>query len=462
LSGCISGPLDDRELIVLYTNDEHGWMEGVVPERGAANLFGIWREREGFQDNAQFLVLSGGDNWTGPAVSTWNQGQGMVQVMNAMHYDASAVGNHEFDFGLRILGQRSGEADFSYLSANTRWRENGQVPTDLGIQPYTIEEVNGLQVGIIGLTTTSTPSTTLPTNVLELEFRDYESTLRELVPLVRAANVDLLFVIAHVCVPALEALIPRVADLGIDLFGAGHCNELLATKIGDTILLGGGTAFESYARATISYDPNEQRIGFTDLAVEDNLAGLADTNVSSIIAYWQQQVASQTSRVIAHNDTELARTDPQLRQAVIDSWLWADPTADIAITNGGGLRTAFPAGEISLGTIVAIMPFENTIVAANLSGAVIRQVLAEGRDPVFGGLIRDGETWRLAVTRLPLDENTVYRVLINNFMYAGGDGYTGLMEADPQGFDTGIHYRQPFVDWLESQQSTKTEPLTFK
>ena len=132
LSGCTVqsqsslGMLEDganiRELTVLYSNDEHGWMEGVEPGRGAANLLGLWREKEGYSEDGPFLLLSGGDHWTGPAISTWFEGEGMVEVMNTMGYDATAIGNHEFDFGLDNLELRIQQANFPYLAANIQWK----------------------------------------------------------------------------------------------------------------------------------------------------------------------------------------------------------------------------------------------------------------------------------------------------------------------------------------------------
>jgi 2',3'-cyclic-nucleotide 2'-phosphodiesterase (5'-nucleotidase family) len=106
LTACASsGPEygNQRHLTILYTNDEHGWMEGMEPGQSAAHLYEMWQEEEGYYEDGPFLILSGGDNWTGPAISTWTEGESMVAVMNAMHYDASAVGNHEFDFGLEVI-----------------------------------------------------------------------------------------------------------------------------------------------------------------------------------------------------------------------------------------------------------------------------------------------------------------------------------------------------------------------
>ena len=98
-------PQNAETFTVLYTNDEHGWMEGMQSGQGAAELLGLWRTKQGYRPDGPFLILSGGDNWTGPAISTWFDGQSMVEVMNAMGYKASVIGNHEFDFGLDGLNK---------------------------------------------------------------------------------------------------------------------------------------------------------------------------------------------------------------------------------------------------------------------------------------------------------------------------------------------------------------------
>ena len=88
LASCTAQSLsesDRREITIIYTNDEHGWMEGMEDGQGAANLYALWESRQGYTEDGPFLILSGGDNWTGPAISTWTQGESMVEVMNAMN-----------------------------------------------------------------------------------------------------------------------------------------------------------------------------------------------------------------------------------------------------------------------------------------------------------------------------------------------------------------------------------------
>ena len=157
----------------------------------------------------------------------------------------------------------------------------------------------------------------------------------------------------------------------------------------------------------------------------------------------------------------MPRRSEQLEQAIVSAWLQADSSADIAITNAGGIRIDLPAGPINVGTVVSLMPCDNTIIAIEVSGIVIEQALTQGARPVVGGLERDGGRWTVKRTGEPLMPNQTYRVLINSFMYAGGDNYTMLPEADPEGFDTGINYRQPFQDWLQQQNSSENQPLQF-
>ena len=131
-----------RRIVILYTNDEHGWMEPNDQNGGAPGMMGLWKYRENFKIDGPFLILSGGDMWTGPAISTWFEGKSMVEVMNAMEYDASAIGNHEFDFKVEGLYERIDQADFPYLSANIREKASGEIPdfADLSELPNTFAQ----------------------------------------------------------------------------------------------------------------------------------------------------------------------------------------------------------------------------------------------------------------------------------------------------------------------------------
>jgi len=454
------GRADVRELTVLYSNDEHGWMEGTEAGRGAANLLGLWREKEGYTEDGAFLLLSGGDHWTGPAISTWFEGEGMVEVMNTMGYDATAIGNHEFDFGLDNLEQRIRQANFPYLAANIEWKASETLPSELGILAYTTMQVNDLNVGIIGLSTTDTPNSTNPINIVDLSFLDYEPVLRDTVAQLEASDPDLIFVVAHVCMAALRPLAAAVADLNIDLMGGGHCNELIAERVGDTILLESDGHFRSYARAHFEYDLASDSLIDSSFSAQLNEAGDSAESVAQIVANWRAETEAELSAVLGFLSREYLANDDRLQRAVVESWLQIDSAADIAINNRRALRAPLSSGELTLADAVGLLPFENTIYAVQLTGAEIFQVLAEGQSPFFTGLIRTENDWLLAKTGRLIDADRTYRVLINSFMYEGGAGYDAIAEFDAAGFDTEIHYRQPLVDWLMEQDSSFSQPMT--
>jgi 2',3'-cyclic-nucleotide 2'-phosphodiesterase (5'-nucleotidase family) len=445
------------QLTILYTNDEHGWMEGVEAGEGAANLINRWRDVEGYTPDGPFLILSGGDMWTGPAISTWFEGQSMAQVMNEMGYAAAAVGNHEFDFGLDALQARSEESNFPFLSANIRYKSNGETPTDLGIEPYSIVEAGGIQVGIIGLTTTSTPFTTNPVNVIEFDFLDYETALREVVPQVQEAGAELILVPGHICHEELVTLAEAVGDLGVHMLGGGHCNELFAEEVNGIVILEGGYHFTSYARATFEFDTATDSVVSADYAINFNTGSTADSQVDDVVMMWREEADVELDQVIGYTEAGIPRRGPEMENLITASWL-ANYPADVAVTNLGGIRTDIPAGEITLGDIIGVMPFNNIIVELELTGEELF-TLIERNNLATAGVYRIGVNWHLTTTDEQVLRDNTYRVLVNDFMYAGGDGLSFLAVFDPEAYNTAIDWRQPVIDWILAQESTPDNPI---
>jgi 2',3'-cyclic-nucleotide 2'-phosphodiesterase (5'-nucleotidase family) len=451
-------PLPDESvtLTIVYTNDEHGWMAGEESGSGAAELAGLWAIE--FPESDLVLPISGGDNWTGPAISTWFEGESMVETMNAMGYAAAAVGNHEFDFDLSGLTARTDQADFPYLGANIRYASDGQIPTDLGIQPYTIIEALGLQIGVIGLAYQDTPSVTNPIYVSDLAFYDYETTLREYVPQVKDAGADLILVAAHICEWDLSQLAKDVEDLNIALFGGGHCHELFADQESGTVLLGGGSNLQSYAFATFEIDTSTGDRKLIDYGAELNAGGIPHPQVAEIVAHWQDLTDEELDVTIGYLENDIEQRSDEMAALTTEAWLWAYP-ADVAITNWGGMRDRLPAGRVTYASIISVMPFENVLMDVSLTGAELEQVLASGDSiPAVGGIYLDAGQWILQESGQPIDPDMTYKLLTTDFMYAGGDDYR-MAEFDPEAYNTAINWRQPVIDWIIAQQSTPENPL---
>ena len=446
-------------ITILYTDDEHGYMEGEGGEVGAAELMGVWEDEFGYTLDGPFLVLSGGDMWTGPAVSTWFTGSSMVQVMNAMGYDAAALGNHDFDFGLDQLKLRTEEMTFPLLSANTRYKSDGSIPTDIGITPFALVDVNGITFGVIGLSGTNTPSVTNPDTVAPYDFINYETALREIVPQVRDAGADIIVVPAHICSGELGGLAIAVSDLEITMFGGGHCHESFSRLSGETILLGGGDYMMSFAYAELIYDPETGSISISDYGTMNNRSGNTVGVIADIVEEFVAEANIVLAQVIGYSTHRISQRSEEMEKLIAESWLWAFPGVDVALTNTGGIRDALPAGDITIGDIITVLPFDNTIIQLNLTGEQLENILFYRQDNLaIGGLEKGIGIWILIKTGVELDPETIYVVLVNSYMYSGGSGYT-FSTYDPDGYDTTMPYRQPLIDWIKAQGSTADDPM---
>lgn len=446
-----------REITVLYTNDEQGWMEGVEEGRGAANMVGVWQKKHGYSPDGPFLILSGGDMWTGAAISTWYEGESMVNVMNSMHYSAAALGNHEFDFGLDVLAERSSQMDFPLLSANMYYRSDGSRPTDLGISPYTIKEVNGIRIAIIGLTTTITPTITFPKYVGGFVFEEYWEALEKIVPEVKLAGADLILVPAHVCLEELNSLARVAGELGVHLLGGGHCEELSSSIVNHIVILEGGHNMETYAYATFSVDVEEGTVKIISHGTDFNYDGATDPSIKEVVDIWREKSDAEINIAIGYSQNGMDITSPVLRKIIVESWLVEFPNADIALCNLGGIRDSLKPGEITISDIISILPFDNAIVQIELSGRDIQNILAErGDNFAIGGLTRHAGRWEFRKNGEPLDSNDRYIVLVNDYMYEGSYTFRGL---DPNGYYLSINYRQPLINWVIDQASDIDHPL---
>jgi 2',3'-cyclic-nucleotide 2'-phosphodiesterase (5'-nucleotidase family) len=436
-------------ITVLYTNDEHGWMEGSEDGSGAAEMVGLWQSLPGFGERT--LILSGGDMWTGPDVSTWHDGESMVEVMNAMGYAAAAVGNHEFDFGPDVLAQRAQEMSFPMLAANLRDRETGNVPDF--VKPYQLFDVDGIMVGVIGLSLLETPTVSHPRHVAGFEFLPYAGALRTSASELKAAGAELLFVISHVCLNTLNALLSLAEELGISMLGGGHCNELSATVRDDVALVGGGTALETFAKVDIALNPSTRQVIDVNASVRNNEGGTPDAEIAEIVGRWRALTDEALAEVIGYSERGIENRSVAMTNLVTDSWLVSFPNADAALTNFGGFRQDIPAGDITRGTILGVMPFENNLVEATLTG---QELLDNIRccDPAVAGITTIGPPRFLDGT--PIDPESEYTVLVTDFMFAGGSGYSFPQD---RGLDTNLNWRQPLIDLLLQWNTTPEDPL---
>jgi len=470
---------EHTEVVVYHTADEHGWLQPTQEsatspvEGGAANITAWWLDLDGF-DADRDLLLSGGDNWTGPSISTWFQGESTVGAFNLMGYHASAVGNHEFDFGRDVMAQRFAEADYPYLSGNIRFADTGD-RVDFA-QPWVLLESNGIQVGVLGLTTTDTAFSAHPIHVSDLEFDDYAPTIDELVPQMRAAGAQIVILLAHVCPTDLRLGVSQ-AQADVDLALAGHCHTLGISAAGSTAVVTSGWGFLSYGRIVLTYHHPTQSLANVDAQLVEVRYPAGgpnpvepDPDVQALVAYWQAETDVILGTQIGHSNTGITHQSWAQANWVTDTWLWAYPEADLAIQNFGGLRQSVPAGPITVGDVVGMMPFENSIYLLELTGQEVVDNLTQAMSgcvcpgnccPAVAGMTVTTDVGSVEVTLeggTPLDPVATYQVLVQDYIYYGGDGYLFQLQ-DPEPIDLGVHYRQPVIDWTTDLGTTPGDPL---
>jgi len=438
-----------KKLHIFYTNDEHGWLEPNEDYGGAPGLFKQWEAKKAANPNSYFLTLSGGDMWTGPAISTWFKGKPMVEVMNAMGYDACAIGNHEFDFTVTELLKRKEEMNFPLLSANIIEKATGNIPSFA--KPYIVKDLGGLKVGIIGLSSRSTPTTTFPAYVVDYEFTSYSSAISKYARMAKDEGAEILIVAAHLCESEMKDLSFLANSMGITLIGGGHCHQKVSDVSNGVAIIQSGSTMRWYVEVQLEYNSETKKTKVKSYKIQDNPAGNFTNPIQNIVENWKQQIDNELGTSIGYCSEKISKSSAAMANMITGSWLIQFPDADISLTNAGGIRQSIPQGDISLSTIVGVMPFNNTIVELELTGEQLKNSIG---DLLVGGMTT--ENGYLLSDGTPIDNQTTYKVLTTDYLYSSRSIFS---EYDPNPENTGIHYRQPVIDWIISKNTNASNPL---
>lgn len=292
-----------KTITIIYTNDEHGWMEPTPTSGGAAGIITLWKQNEGYAENKPYLILSGGDMWMGPAISTWFDGKSMVEVMNKMNYSAAAFGNHEFDFGFDKLLERKSQSKFPFLSANMRIKNTGGYPDF--VTPYIIKEVSGVKIGIVGLTSVLIAGVVSPKYLEGLELISYQEALNNVIPKMRSEGAKLLIIIAHMGGSEMRALAPFAKKLGVSLIAGGHTHEIISEIVNGIPIIESGANLVNYCVASINLDATVDTVINITANIKSNTGGSLDQEVKNIIDSWKIRTNNELSKVIGYTKSTI-------------------------------------------------------------------------------------------------------------------------------------------------------------
>lgn len=448
----------EREITILYTNDFHSafdpipayWLPGSPRLGGAPQLTTLVNQVRA-RERAVFLFDTG-DMFTG-MLSNLTRGEALMEMMMTMRYDAMAIGNHEFDYGSENFRTQMNRVPFPVLGANIFYKGTNHPYS----RPYTILERDGVRLGVIGIIGQDARSVALPSGITDLDFRDPIPVVRELVAELEP-HVDLIVVLAHQgktgpmqtdaeARPEVQRDFDEDIRLagevpGIDVFVGGHAHRgiekpFVHPKTGTLVV-------QTYGYGT--------RLGYLKVRVRDGRVVAhegelmpvwsdklePDAAVAAKIARYKEQVKSEIGQVIGESAVRLVRdyrAESTLGAFVSDVML-ETTGADVAFENAGGLRADLPRGPVTNGDVLDALPFLNTVVTCEMTGAQIREVLEQGLTLERGliqvaGIRATYDMSRPAGARLvearvggaPLEDAKVYRVATNSFLAQGGDLY---------------------------------------
>ncbi|MFW6273759.1 MAG: bifunctional metallophosphatase/5'-nucleotidase [Halanaerobium sp.] len=444
---------EEVDLRIYHINDVHSRVEeGSYSGMGYAKISTLIDQGRKEKDNV--LFLDAGDSFHGQIIANINEGESIAYLLNLMDLDALTLGNHDFNFGQDRLRELSNIVDFPLLAANLSRDDGNEIKFK---DDYLIKEYEGVKVGVFGLATPETKYKTHPKNVEGLTFEDPAEAAQAMVDELRG-EVDVLIALSHLGISEeSEYTSIDVAEKvdGIDLMIDGHSHHELpyGQLVNDTMILQAGEYAKNLGMVDLTVDNGE----ITDMKVDMFTKEMAedvkpDPIVELVVERLNRANETITSQVVGNTNVELngerenVRTgETNLGNLITDAMKWK-LDADAAITNGGGIRDSIDSGEITQGEIITVLPFGNTAMAIELSGADLKAALEHGvsQYPAEEGLFpqvsgieftfdgdaekgnRVQEVW---VGGEALNENEKYVVVTNDFMKAGGDGYSMFTDA---------------------------------
>lgn len=434
------------KLTILHINDVYQ----ISPQRGTgglAELMTLLKQERARAEN--HLMTLGGDLISPSVMSGLTQGTQMIALMNAIGLDLAGFGNHEFDFGNDVLKARMAESEFTWIATNTLGADGAPFG---GAEASVMRQVGDFKIGIFSLLTPETTNLSSPGP--GVTFQPAEAVAKETAAGLREQGADIVIAITHLDIAQDRALL---RSAGIDIILGGHEHDPIMFYEGRKLIIKAGTDAQYLAVADIVFNKRESR-GRIRISMRPewrliSTAGVTpDPQVAALVKEYEDELNKELDVTVGTTSVELdsqrssVRTMETTMGNLIADAIRDGVGADIGFTNGGGIRgdRTYAAGTaLTRKDILTELPFGNGTVLIELSGADLLAALENGvsriedtagRFPQVSGLSFTFDAGKAAGQRVsdvkvggqPLDMARVYRVATNDFIYAGGDGYSSL------------------------------------
>lgn len=476
-----------RKLTILYTNDLHsnfepfkvGWISETRNVGGFANIATVVKNAKNANPNT--LYFDAGDFFTGPNFCSLTNGEAVIDVLNYTPIDAACIGNHEFDYGWQNMIDQFQKAKFPILNGNIFFCNSDNL---LWNNPYLIINKNGLKIGVIGLHGKFAFYDTVADIMTKgIEARDEEVYLQKYIDQLNG-KVDLIVLLVHEGIPGRQSSkgnsdisrnLQRDIDLakkikGVDILITGHAHQGTPEALisNGTIIVSTDALGIEVGKLEIEYNKKQDNItSYTntlnylfDDEVED------DAETKQAIDLWKNKLAKISDQKVCSISQPLTRSygeESLLGDMVADAMLHSYPEFDLALINSGGLREDIIGPIVTKGNLISAFPFPNTVVQLEMKGKDVKELLehsagltngvlqtSEGTTIQYNDSLSKGNRIiKCSIKGKLLDENSIYKILTNNFLAEGGDGFLAFQKAVTKK-DTHIQVLQTMMQYLQT------------
>jgi len=506
-------------IVVLGTTDLHGnlfpvdYYTNKPDNRGLAKISTLVKQVR--RENQNVLLIDSGDTIQGAPLEYYHNKKNnqppdpIMLAMNALHYDAMTVGNHEYNFGLQVLEKARSEAEFPWLSANTY--NKGTAKTHY--KPYIVKEIAGVRVGILGLTTPGVPTWENAPNYAGLEFHEPLLEAKKWVPVLRGKErADVVVVAMHMgveedlrtgernpgqVVNENQAVAIAKQVPGVDLIFMGHTHrDVPSLSINGVLLAQANHWGRHLARADLYLENvgNKWRVyarSARTIPVDDKV--IADEEIVKLGAPYNRETQEWLSRDIGNSAAELTATEARFRDTAILDLIQRVQLdagkADVSMAAVFNPDARIAKGSVTVRNIAGLYVYENTLVVLEVTGQQVKDALehsakyfrpyesgksaaelVDEKIPAYNFDIAEGVTYVLNIAKpigqrienlqfqgKPLSPTQKLRLATNNYRVNGGGGYT-MYKSAPVVYRSSEEIRELIIDWVERHKTIPTEP----
>jgi len=507
------------QIVILGTTDLHGnifpidYYTDKPDNRGLAKVATLIKRVRKETENV--VLVDSGDTIQGTPLAYYHNKKNnkppdpMMLAMSALNYDAMAVGNHEYNFGLKVLEKARSEATFPWLSANTYNQGTGETH----YKPYIIKEVAGVRVGILGLTTPGVPTWENAPNYVGLEFHEPLLEAQKWVPVLRGKErADVVVIAMHMGLEEdlrtgeinpgqvkNENLAIAIAKQvpGVDLIFMGHTHRDVPSLVINGVVLTQANYWGRHlARADLYLEnvSNKWRVyarSARTIPIDDKVD--ADEEILKLTEPYNRETQAWLSREIGESAAELTAVEARFKDtAILDLIQRVQLEAGKAQVSMAAVfnpQARIAKGPVTVRNIAGLYVYENTLVVIEVTGRQLKEALehsakyfrgyepgkspadlVDEKIPAYNFDIAEGVTYELNISKpigqrieklqyqgKPVLPDQKFRLATNNYRVNGGGGYT-MYKGAPVVYRSGEEIRELIIDWVERHRTIPTEP----